>query len=198
MNDVFIHPTALVETRQIGPGTKVWAFTHVLDGVSIGSNCNIADHCYIESGVVIGDNVTIKNANMLWEGVRLEDGVFVGPNVVFTNDLFPRSPRIEQARERYASKQWLVPTLVEEGAALGGGAVLIAGVTVGAYALVAAGAIVTKDVPSHALMVGNPARFAGWVCECGEPLPGTDGEAPCRRCGRRFVHTDSGVRLRGE
>ncbi len=92
LDDVFIHPASIVETEQIGRGTRIWAFTHVMQGISIGADCNIGEHCFIESGVVIGNNVTIKNGNMLWDGVTLEDGVFVGPNVSFTNDLYPRSP----------------------------------------------------------------------------------------------------------
>src|SRR5579862_6647573 len=100
MKNVFIHPKALVETKNLGSGTRVWAFAHVMAGVRVGKNCNIGDHCFVESGAVIGDNCTVKNGNMLWEGVTLEDGVFVGPNVLFTNDLHPRSPRLPQARER--------------------------------------------------------------------------------------------------
>jgi len=94
MDESYIHPSALVETKQIGKGTRIWAFSHVMDDVVIGTNCNIGDHCFIESGVTIGDNVTIKNANEIWDGVRLMDGVFVGPHVTFTNDLYPRSPRL--------------------------------------------------------------------------------------------------------
>ena len=128
---VFLHSLALVETEQIGPGTRIWAFTHVMQGVSIGADCNIGENSFIESGVVIGDNVTIKNGNMLWEGVTLENGVFVGPQVTFTNDLYPRSPRLRQAKARYADRNWLAATLVKQGATLGAGAIILAGVTIG-------------------------------------------------------------------
>jgi acetyltransferase-like isoleucine patch superfamily enzyme len=168
--DVFVHPTAIVETELIGPHTRIWAFVHVMANACIGANCNIGDHCFIESGAVIGDNVTVKNGNMIWDGIVLEDGVFVGPHVFFTNDRYPRSPRLPQARAKYADRGWLEPTVVRRGASLGAGATLLAGVTIGEFAMVGAGAVVTRNVPAHALVVGNPARVKGWVCECGRPL----------------------------
>jgi len=197
MIDVFIHPTALVETEQIGCETRIWAFTHVLKGVSIGANCNIGDHCFIESGAHIGDNVTLKNGNKLWEGITLEDGVFVGPGVFFTNDLYPRSPRLPQVQARYSTKQWLVPTHVHEGASLGAGAVLVAGVTIGKFALVGAGSVVTKDVPPHALVMGTPARIQGWVCQCGQRLAFHQADAECTACSLAYRKTDQGVELVG-
>src|SRR5690348_5375648 len=104
----FIHPTALVENSEIGEGTRVWAYAHVMEGAVIGSRCNIGDHCYVESGVRIGNGCTVKNGNMLWEGVTLEDGVFVGPHAFFTNDLYPRSPRLAESKKRYEKKEnWL-------------------------------------------------------------------------------------------
>jgi UDP-2-acetamido-3-amino-2,3-dideoxy-glucuronate N-acetyltransferase len=195
MNDVRIHSTALVETEEIGAGTAVWAFAHVMRGAQVGQRCNIGDHVFIESGAVIGNNVTVKNGNLIWEGVTLEDGVFVGPGVIFTNDLYPRSPRLALAHDRYNRKEnWLVPTLVRQGASLGAGAVVVAGVIVGEYALVAAGAVVTKDVPPFALMRGNPARVAGWVCPCGqprsEPLQFESDQATCDVCGVQFRMRD--------
>ena len=132
----YAHPTALVEAESVGDGTRIWAYAHVMAGASVGSNCNIGDHCFIESGVVVGSNVTVKNGNMLWEGVTLADGVFVGPHVFFVNDLYPRSPRLPQAHERYASKAWLVPTAVGEGASLGAGAIILAGRRIGALSLI--------------------------------------------------------------
>jgi len=190
-----IHPTALAESREIGAGTRVWAFTHILPGARVGQDCNIGDHCFIESGAVVGDNVTLKNGNMVWEGVRLADGVFVGPNVFFTNDRHPRSPRLPQARQRYAKKgNWLVSTTIERGAALGAGAIILAGVNVGEFATVGAGAVVTKPVPAHALVVGNPARQVGWVCHCGRSLQFRRGRAACAECSSRFKLTKEGVR----
>jgi len=188
---VFVHPHALVETDALGPGTRVWAFAHLMRGVTIGANCNIGDHCFIESGVTVGNDVTIKNGNMIWEGVVLEDGVFVGPAVCFTNDQYPRSPRLPQAKARYADKSWLVGTLIRHGASLGAGAVIVAGVTVGEFAMVGAGAVVTKDVPPYGLVVGNPARALGWVCQCGSRLRFEGDGAVCSSCGLHFTKSSS-------
>jgi acetyltransferase-like isoleucine patch superfamily enzyme len=196
MKDVFIHPTAIVESNEIGKETKIWAYTHVMVGAHIGENCNIGDHCFIESGAFVGNNVTIKNGNMIWEGVTLENGVFVGPHIFFTNDLYPRSPRLPQARNRYYSKQkWLVPTLVKKGASLGAGAVIIAGITIGEYAMVGAGSIVTKDVPSYALIKGNPGRISGWVCQCGQPLTFDGLYAICAFCCLSFKKDGEGIQI---
>ncbi len=195
MNEIFTHPTAIVETQQIGQGTRIWAFAHAMKGVSIGANCNIGDYCFIESGVIIGDNVTIKNGNMIWEGVTLEDGVFVGPHVFFTNDLYPRSPRLPQAKKRYSNRGWLLPTLVRRGASLGAGAIILAGITIGEFSMVGGGAVVTRDVPSYALVIGNPARVRGWVCQCGQPLRFQKGIATCGDCGLNFVKSGDSVRL---
>lgn len=187
MSTVYVHPTALVETERIGSGTRIWAFVHVLQGAYIGSNCNLGDHCFVESGAIIGDNVTIKNGNSIWEGVTLEDGVFVGPRVFFTNDLRPRSPRLQQVRERYSNHAWLEKTLVCSGASLGAGAIVLAGRTIGEYAMVAAGALVTKNVPAYALVLGSPARIAGWVCRCGASLDFGQGIAVCQPCGLMYL-----------
>ncbi|MFQ5854693.1 MAG: DapH/DapD/GlmU-related protein [Anaerolineae bacterium] len=195
MNGVFIHPASIVESQQIGQGTRIWAFTHVMKDVSIGANCNIGDHCFIESGVIIRNNVTIKNGNMVWEGVTLEDGVFVGPHVLFTNDLYPRSPRLPQAKKRYSNRRWLLPTLVRKGASLGAGAVILAGITIGEFSLVGAGAVVTGDVPPYALVIGNPAHVRGWVCQCGQPLKSQKEIATCGDCGMNFVRNGDSVRL---
>jgi len=195
MKNVFVHPTAQVETVDVGEGTRIWAFAHVLPGAHVGKDCNIGDHCFIEGGARVGDNATVKNGNMLWEGVTLEEGVFVGPHVFFTNDLYPRSQRLPEVRNRYASKEsWLVPTLVRRGASLGAGAVILAGVTVGELAMVAAGAVVTKDVPPHALVVGAPARARGWVCQCGRPLRFRHGDSTCQSCGAHFREEGKEIR----
>ena len=186
----FAHPSALVE-GEVGAGTRVWAFAHVMRDAIVGRDCNIGDHAFIESGARVGDGVTIKNGAMIWEGVTIGDGVFVGPGVVFTNDLTPRSARLPGLNRSHNG--WLTPTMVEQGASLGGGAVVVAGVTIGAYALVAAGAVVTRDVPPHALVKGNPARRSGWVCVCGDKLRPSAGVATCAACGASYTVTDEGV-----
>ncbi|MCH8819263.1 MAG: N-acetyltransferase [Acidobacteria bacterium] len=186
-NDVFIHPTSIVESDRIGKGTKIWAFTHVMKEVEIGENCNIGEHCFLESGVIVGSHSTIKNGNMLWEGVVLDDGVFVGPQVCFTNDTFPRSPRFSPVSQRYSNREWLLSTRLKQGASIGAGAVLLPGLTIAAFAMVGAGSVVTSDVPAHALVTGNPARVRKWVCQCGHPLEFQQSSATCSKCGETFA-----------
>ncbi len=184
MSPPYIHPLALVETEEIGPGTRVWAFAHVMAGARIGRNCNIGDHAFVESGATIGDNATVKNNVCVWRGVTLEDDVFVGPNVAFTNDRFPRSGRMPQVRDRYASTAgWLETTVVERGASIGANATILPGVRIGRYSMVAAGAVVAADVEPFALVVGAPARRAGYVCRCGKKLAGDYRESSCDSCG---------------
>ena len=158
----FKHPTAIVEEgAEIGEGTKIWHFVHVRRGAKIGKNCNIGKDVYIDVNVVIGDNVKIQNGVSVYRGVVLEDEVFVGPHVVFTNDLYPRS----------FSRNWeIVPTRVKKGASIGANATIVCGITIGEYAMIGAGSVVTKNVPRHGLVYGNPARLRGFVCFCGKPL----------------------------
>jgi len=158
----YAHPTAIIEEGAvIGEGTRIWHFAHVRSGARIGRNCNIGKDVYIDRDVVIGDEVKIQNGVSVYRGVTLEDKVFVGPYAVFTNDLYPRA----------FSTDWkVVPTLVKEGASIGANATIVCGVTIGKYAMVAAGAVVTRDVPDHGLVMGNPARLRGFVCYCGRPL----------------------------
>ena len=158
--DFFIHPQGICESASIGEGTRIWAFAHVLPGASIGRDCNICDGVFIENDVVLGDRVTVKNFVALYDGLRVEDDVFIGPGASFTNDRYPRSRRH-------------VPfpvTRLERGCSIGAGAVILSGVAVGKYALVAAGAVVTRDVAPFTLVKGNPARDSGLVCICGAPL----------------------------
>jgi UDP-2-acetamido-3-amino-2,3-dideoxy-glucuronate N-acetyltransferase len=154
MADFFQHPQALVESQTIGKGTRVWAFAHILPNAQIGEDCNICDHVFIENDVRVGNRVTIKCGVQLWDGVTLEDDVFIGPNVTFTNDLFPRS---QQYPESFAN------TLVRHGASIGANATILPGVTIGIGAMIGAGAVVTKDVPPHAIVVGNPGRIRGYT-----------------------------------
>lgn len=161
ITNYFVHTHALVETKLIGTGTRIWAFVHILDDVKIGAHCNICDHCFIEQQVSIGDNVTIKSGIYIWAGTTIEDDVFLGPNVVFTNDIRPRS------------KQYLtepVPTLIKRGATIGANSTILAGITIGKFAMCGIGSVITRNVKSYALVYGNPARQQGWVNEKGEKL----------------------------
>lgn len=155
MTTHFQHPQAIVETANIGAGTNVWAFAHVLPGAVIGANCNICDGVFIENDVIIGDRVTIKCGVQVWDGITLEDDVFVGPNATFTNDPLPRGRR----------QNWRpsVRTVVRRMASIGANATILPGLTIGANSLVGAGAVVTRDVPPNAIVVGNPARITGYV-----------------------------------
>ncbi len=180
----FVHAHALCE-GEVGAESRVWAFAHVLRGAKVGRECNVGDHAFIEGGAVVGDRVTIKNQVMIWEGVTIEDDVFLGPGVMFTNDRFPRSGRMPAAMERYAHKEnWLETTRVCRGASIGAGAIVVCGVTIGSFATIGAGALVTRDVPEHALMLGRPAKQAGWVCECGFKLPP---DQRCTGCKKSFT-----------
>lgn len=165
--DITIHPLAIVESREIGAGTKIWAYAHVMSSARIGSQCVIGDHSFIEGGVAIGDAVTIKNACLIFEGVTIADGAFIGPGVRFTNDARPRSPRAPFAIARYRNREWLLRTHVGCGASLGAGVVVLAGIHIGDYAMVGAGSVVTRDVPAHAVVMGNPARHRLNTCICG-------------------------------
>ena len=153
MADFYQHPAAIVETKRVGSGTRVWAFAHILPGATIGHNCNFCDHTFVENDVVVGDNVTVKCGVQLWDGVRLEDDVFVGPNATFTNDPFPRSGR---QPDRY------LETFVRRGASIGANATILPGLTIGQNAMVGAGAVVTRDVPPNAVVSGNPAQLVGY------------------------------------
>jgi UDP-2-acetamido-3-amino-2,3-dideoxy-glucuronate N-acetyltransferase len=154
MSQFYAHPNALIETKNIGKSTRIWAFVHILPGAKIGEDCNLCDHVFIEDDVTIGDRVTIKSGVQLWDGITLEDDVFVGPNATFTNDPFPRSKQHPEAFTR---------TIIRRGASIGANATILPGLTIGQYAMVGAGTVVTKDVPAYAIVLGNPARINGYV-----------------------------------
>jgi acetyltransferase-like isoleucine patch superfamily enzyme len=176
---VFVHPHALCESDDVGPRTRVWAFAHVMKGAVVGADCNVGDHAFIESGARVGDRVIVKNNALIWDKVTLEDDVFVGPNAVFTNDFNPRVA-YKNPPERF------LPTLVRRGATIGANATIVCGVTIGTQAFVGAGTVVIRDVAPHALVVGNPARRIGWVCECSKKL---STQLVCA-CGRRYRLVD--------
>ncbi|WP_136526189.1 WxcM-like domain-containing protein [Geomonas ferrireducens] len=154
MDDVFVHAHGICESRQIGSGTRIWAFAHVLPGAKIGKNCNICDNVFIENDVVIGDDVTIKCGVQIWDGLRIGDKVFIGPNATFTNDIFPRSKEYPEA---------FAQTCIGDGASIGANATILPGLKIGAKAMIGAGAVVTKNVPPNAIVTGNPATISGYV-----------------------------------
>jgi len=180
---VFVHGNGLCESESVGSGTRVWAFAHVLPGAVVGRDCNICDGAYVEGGARVGDRVTIKNQVMIFDGVTIEDDVFLGPGVIFTNDFTPRAFIKKHGAE-------LDPTTVSRGATLGAGVVVVCRTTIGEYAFVGAGAVVTRDVPAHAFVVGNPGRVIGWVCECGQRLRD---DLTCS-CGRSWTDSDGTLR----
>lgn len=173
---VAVHPLGLCESDLVGGGTRIWAFAHVLPGARIGSDCNVCDGAFVEGGAVIGDRVTVKNHVLVWDRVTVEDDCFLGPNVVFTNDFRPRA-EVKRGTEGF------LPTTVRRGASIGANATIVCGIEIGSYAFVAAGSVVTRDVPDHALVAGNPARQVGWVCRCGARL---DDEGVCGECASSY------------
>ncbi len=188
----FAHPQALVDTDEIGEGTRVWAFAHVMKGAHVGAGCNVGEHAFIEDGARVGNHVVVKNGVSIWVGVTVEDKVFLGPHCVLTNDLNPRS-YIKKSPDAY------VRTLIREGASVGAGATIVCGTTIGRYAFVGAGTVVIRSVPDYALVVGNPARQVGWMCYCANKLPlpvapGADARCACQHCGRQFQYLGNELR----
>ncbi len=182
-SDVFVHPSSIVdEGAEIGPGTKIWHFSHVMGSARIGNNCNIGQNVFVDRNVVIGDNVKVQNNVSLYTGVLVEDDVFLGPSAVLTNVTNPRShvPRKDEFRQ----------TVIRRGATVGANATIVCGLELGAYAFVGAGSVVTHDVPAHALVYGTPALHHAWMCQCGVKLPlplgaVSDG-ARCEQCGHAY------------
>ena len=184
MTACFVHESSYVDDDvTIGEGTKIWHFCHIQRGARIGKNCSFGQNVNIGNNVRIGDSVKIQNNVSVYEGVEIEDGVFCGPSCVFTNDLTPRA-LYPKGRANYKK------TLVKKGASIGANATIVCGHTVGAWALVGAGAVVASDVPAHALMLGVPARQQGWVCECGARLPDT---LKCTTCAREYTEAENGL-----
>ncbi len=185
--DYFVHESSYVDANvEIGAGTKIWHFSHVQSGTRIGENCSMGQNVNVGNNVVIGNNVKVQNNVSLYEGVELEDYVFCGPSMVFTNILNPRSEFPQRGSQFY------LKTLVKKSASLGANCTIVCGHTIGRYAFVAAGAVVTGDVPDYALVAGVPARLLSWVCACGNKLDLTkdeekEGEAVCSKCGRHYI-----------
>jgi UDP-2-acetamido-3-amino-2,3-dideoxy-glucuronate N-acetyltransferase len=176
----FVHESSFVdEPCAIGAGTKIWHFSHVMKESVIGRDCNIGQNVVVSPGVRIGNGCKIQNNVSLYTGVILEDGVFCGPSMVFTNVVNPRSEIVR--KDEYKR------TLVRHGASLGANCTIVCGVTIGEYAFVGAGAVVTRDVPDYALVVGNPARRTGWMCRCGIKLDISGSRARCEACGARYT-----------
>ena len=190
MSAAQIHPTAEVSPdAEIGPGTRIWSLTQVREGARIGADCIVGRNVYIDTDVVVGDRVKIQNNASLFRGATVEDGAFIGPHVCLTNDLQPRAVNVDGSLKSDAD--WTVtPILVRAGAAVGAGSVLLPGVTIGRWAMVGAGSVVTRDVADFELAFGNPARRRGSVCSCGQSLAdaadGTPFAGPCPGCGRAF------------
>ena len=183
MPEYYLHSSSIVDQgAEIGQGTKIWHFCHVMPGARIGQNCNLGQNVFIGSGVIIGNGVKIQNNVSVYSGVTLEDDVFLGPSMVFTNVINPRSHLKRQ--DEYQA------TLVRRGATIGANATIICGITLGEYAFIGAGSVVTRDIPAYALAYGNPARLHGWMCQCGHALKfhpdvGTV-ITRCTQCGQRF------------
>ncbi len=188
----YAHETAVIdEGAVIGEGTKIWHFSHVRSGAVIGKNCSVSQNCYVDDKAVLGDGVKLQNNVSVYALVTLEDGVFAGPSMVFTNDVNPRAP--------YPKGGKWIPTLVKKGATLGANSTIVCGNNIGKWAMVAAGAVVTKDVPDYAVVMGVPAIIRGWICECGENLPlsvaqNKTEKCECQNCGRKYEKTGNSVR----
>lgn len=187
--DVFVHPTAVVdEPCEIGAGTKIWHFVHVSAGARVGARCSLGQNVYVAGAAVIGSGARIQNNVSVYDGVTLEDDVFCGPSVVFTN--------VKNPRAHVSRKDDYRPTIARRGATFGANATILCGVTIGRFAFVGAGAVVTRDVPDFALVVGTPARVVGWVCACGERLAfdaSPSGGATCAACHARYASVDGAV-----
>ena len=185
-DDIYIHPTADVSPHAtLGAGTRIWHQAQVREGAVLGRNCIVGKGAYVDFDVQIGDNVKVQNRASIYHGVTLANGVFVGPHVVFTNDKAPRAVNPDGSLKSDAD--WELGRIeVKEGASLGAGAIIVTGVTIGCFAMVGAGAVVTKDVPDHGLVYGNPARLAGYVCACGRKLVQETSTWTCPACNRQY------------
>lgn len=190
--EVFIHETAYVDPgAKIGAGTKIWHHCQIQSGAQIGENCVIGHNCFIGGQAKLGNGVKLESNIDIWDLVTLEDYVFVGPSAVFTNDI---NPRAKYPKKKYPQFGKWLPTLVKEGASIGANATIICGNTIGRWAMLGAGAVVTKDVPDYAIVAGVPAKIIGWICECGNKLKFVKNEARCPKCSRRYIKKQNNVK----
>lgn len=188
----FVHPSSFIDDNvRIGEGTKIWHFSHIMSGAKIGKRCKIGQNVFIDRDVKIGNNVKIQNNVSVYRGVTLEDNVFCGPSMVFTNVLNPRSAYPKDSSE-------YCKTLVKEGATIGANATIICGLTLGRSAFIGAGTVVTEDVPDYALVYGNPPKIMGWMCECGIKLEFNNNFARCKACRKTYKMIDGGQMMREE
>jgi len=186
------HPTAEVqEGVKIGKGTKIWHNSQIQKGAKIGENCTIGHNCFVGSKAKLGNGVKLESNIDVWDLVALEDYVFVGPSVVFTND---PTPRAKYPKSKYPEYGVWKPTLVKEGASIGANATIVCGTTIGKCAFIGAGSVITKDIPDHALVYGNPARVQGWICECGAKLNFDKSKVICAKCKRQYIKKGSRVK----
>jgi len=183
VDKTYVHPTAIVDkTAKIGKGTKIWHFVHVRENAEIGMKCVLGHSVYVGKGVKIGNRVKLQNRATIYQGVKIEDDVFVGPHVTFTNDPYPRS---------FNTEWTIMPTLVRKGSSIGAAAVVMCGVTIGEYAMIGAGSVVTRDIPPQAIAYGNPAKIRGFACKCGRELIKEEGKQrfvlmKCCFCGEKY------------
>lgn len=188
MSDYFVHESSYVDAgAEIGAGTRIWHFSHVMPGARVGRNCNLGQNVLVSSGVSMGDNVKVQNNVSIYTGVLIEEDVFLGPSMVFTNVVNPRS-HVERKNEYRITR-------VGRGASIGANATIVCGITLGRYCFIGAGSVVTRDVPDYALVYGNPGRIRGWMCQCGLKLDfeAPDGDSLCGECGSRYRRTGSGI-----
>ncbi|MGQ9706490.1 MAG: DapH/DapD/GlmU-related protein [bacterium] len=194
MSDYFIHETAIVdEGAKIGKGTKIWHFCHIMSGAIIGENCVLGQNCFVGGNAIIGNNVHIQNNVSVYDRVIVEDDAFLGPSMVFTNDLTPRSAYPKKGKEGW------IETVVERGASIGANATIVCGIRIGKHSFIGAGAVVVKDVKPHSVVVGNPARHIGWMCECGGKMKHrSDNLYMCVKCDRRYRLLNGQISMESE
>ena len=173
---IFLHERSWCESINIGKGTRIWGNVHIMKDARIGKNVNVGENCFIENDVVIGDEVVIKNGISIWDGISIEDRVFLGPHMVFTNDMFPRAK---------VHHENVIKTFVKYGATIGANATVICGNTIGKFSMIGAGSVVTKDVPDYGLVFGNPAKLHGYICKCTNKIIYKNNYAKCK-CGREY------------